>query len=619
MDRELLHLARDDGAARLVLGRLANRFRQMCGWERLCFARLDDYAAERIGWSGRQLEQLALVARRLACLPRTEAAFRSGSLSWSKVRLLTSIASASDEAGWLAVAAVTDVRTLTAVTANARAAMREQRSLTGAPSIGSTGSESASAEDDEENSEERVRVRVLCTRRAARKWAEIRRLAPRLAGRALAAWQVAELVAAEASSTKAPFEELWRHEPWRTLASNELDGGLQPPLPHGSPPDVAAGGVCSADRPSDDEAIGPSVVDSHEALKDIQPASPFEQELERLEELDVNELDAAMRRVRRDMQQRQSRLGVMLGQFLDLRLEVELGYACSSEYVRERLGMAERTARELIRVANAVQSRSPLLASAYADGKLSWLRALTLLPVVRTCNAAAWVERANEVTLRRLADEVDWVMGRVDLVPANAAAMPPPRDEKLIHEDERQLCASESRDEDLWGVTGRIHVSFVAPLSISSLFRSVMQGFAAPSEPRWKAIERMLEHVLAQWHSFPKHRNPVFARDGYRCTAPGCGSFTNLHDHHIVPRSLGGSDELSNRTTLCAWHHLRAVHGGLARLRGEAPDNLQWEMGIFEGRPPVMHLHGERYIDGPVHPDTTNVIAGEATGAAGEG
>ena len=45
------------------------------------------------------------------------------------------------------------------------------------------------------------------------------------------------------------------------------------------------------------------------------------------------------------------------------------------------------------------------------------------------------------------------------------------------------------------------------------------------------------------------------------CTAPGCTSYRNLHRHHIVFRSHRGSNQPSNLTTLCAWHHERGVHG----------------------------------------------------------
>ena len=62
----------------------------------------------------------------------------------------------------------------------------------------------------------------------------------------------------------------------------------------------------------------------------------------------------------------------------------------------------------------------------------------------------------------------------------------------------------------------------------------------------------------------------------------------NLHDHHIRYRSAGGDNALDNRTTLCAFHHLRGVHAGLLRCVGRAPDGLRWEMGIRPGGAPLM-------------------------------
>ena len=108
----------------------------------------------------------------------------------------------------------------------------------------------------------------------------------------------------------------------------------------------------------------------------------------------------------------------------------------------------------------------------------------------------------------------------------------------------------------------------------------------------------MLDHAIAVW-SEPESRvsraHRVFARDGWRCTVPGCSSFRNLHDHHIVFRSAGGSDELSNRTTLCAWHHLRGVHAGIVRCTGGAPGELRFELGLRPGRAPLaVYRSGDR-------------------------
>ncbi|MGE3798493.1 MAG: HNH endonuclease [Thermomicrobiales bacterium] len=53
-------------------------------------------------------------------------------------------------------------------------------------------------------------------------------------------------------------------------------------------------------------------------------------------------------------------------------------------------------------------------------------------------------------------------------------------------------------------------------------------------------------------------RRQILSRDNYRCTA--CGATSDLHVHHIAPRSEGGSHELSNLTTLCFACHER-LHG----------------------------------------------------------
>jgi hypothetical protein len=104
------------------------------------------------------------------------------------------------------------------------------------------------------------------------------------------------------------------------------------------------------------------------------------------------------------------------------------------------------------------------------------------------------------------------------------------------------------------------------------------------------ALVSMFDHFREVWDDDARRvpsSQAVFLRDGFRCTVPGCQSYRNLHDHHIVYRSQGGSDALWNRTTLCAWHHLRGVHGGLLRITGRAPGELRFEMGLRRGRRPL--------------------------------
>lgn len=63
-------------------------------------------------------------------------------------------------------------------------------------------------------------------------------------------------------------------------------------------------------------------------------------------------------------------------------------------------------------------------------------------------------------------------------------------------------------------------------------------------------------------------RRVVHARDGYRCTSCGCQVGRDADVHHLLPRSMGGTDELANLVTLCdgchAAHH-PMLAGGLAR------------------------------------------------------
>jgi hypothetical protein len=99
------------------------------------------------------------------------------------------------------------------------------------------------------------------------------------------------------------------------------------------------------------------------------------------------------------------------------------------------------------------------------------------------------------------------------------------------------------------------------------------------------ALEAMLDHALATWRPKKRTRRDylVFERYGWRCTAPGCSSYRNLHRHHIVFRSHQGSNVFSYLTAMCAWHHQRGVHGHVLRCTGVAPDGCASSWGCAPG------------------------------------
>ncbi len=115
-----------------------------------------------------------------------------------------------------------------------------------------------------------------------------------------------------------------------------------------------------------------------------------------------------------------------------------------------------------------------------------------------------------------------------------------------------------------------------------------------------EALGIMLEHVLRVWGALDekvRKAHQVFARDGWRCAVPGCSSMRNLHDHHIIFRSAGGSDDPSNRLTLCAFHHLRGVHAGIIDCKGTAPSSLRITLGVRADGPPLAtYASGDRLL-----------------------
>src|SRR5205085_2565241 len=146
IDPLLRRLARQEALCRRVLGRLAWPFLRRRAHVRLGFVRIDDYARERLGLSGRELQGLARVVQRLADLPDIDRAFADGALSWSHLRLLVAVATRETESAWLARAQRETVRGLDAAIAAARGA----------------------TPDPDENAvdgEPRMRFRLACPRR----------------------------------------------------------------------------------------------------------------------------------------------------------------------------------------------------------------------------------------------------------------------------------------------------------------------------------------------------------------------------------------------------------------------------------------------------------------------
>lgn len=171
-----------------------------------------------------------------------------------------------------------------------------------------------------------------------------------------------------------------------------------------------------------------------------------------------------------------------------------------------------------------------------------------------------------------------------------------------------------------------------APASVARDYLDALGAVRAMygrSMPAWWCLEVMILHVRRDWACAGQEARArtehyeIFARDGFRCTSPGCRSRRHLQAHHIRFRSDGGSDDPSNLTTLCAACHQFALHrAGTLRVYGRAPNRLVWERGRIEAspsgdapRPDRRALPWQRFL-GEFRRERSGA-AGEARGRAG--
>jgi len=223
------------------------------------------------------------------------------------------------------------------------------------------------------------------------------------------------------------------------------------------------------------------------------------------------------------------------------------GFDSFEHHCKERLGLAARTVEQRAALEKRLWQSAALREA--RDRGLSYekLRQLARLP---DAEIAGWVPRARTLTCIALRDAVD-------------------------ERDEAQMRAARKLRA---GVPER-----VAEL-LAAAFRAVraVEGCLLPDGA---CLVRVAGHFVETWRPHVKRSatrgQRIRARDRGRCQVPGC-SRAAVHAHHVDARAHGGGDHEANLVGLCAFHHLRAIHGGYMRVRGAAPDALVWTV---RGRP----------------------------------
>jgi hypothetical protein len=213
------------------------------------------------------------------------------------------------------------------------------------------------------------------------------------------------------------------------------------------------------------------------------------------------------------------------------------------QYCEERLGMARRTVLQRVALERSL-NRIPLLRQALREKSISYEKARLI--------ARHWkAGQVNEIhPLIAMAETMTCVELR----------------EALTDKAEEQMCA-------------RGDFMVTAPPDVLDLLKETFRMVRALAK---QAIS-LAAYFVEVWKAHVKERmtkqDPIFARDRHRCRVPGC-SRPAVHRHHIEFRSQGGSDDDSNRLSLCAAHHLFGIHESRMRVTGTAPDKLVWEFGL---------------------------------------
>jgi len=323
-------------------------------------------------------------------------------------------------------------------------------------------------------------------------------------------------------------------------------------------------GSASADASDDDPAVSTPVERVVEPLKEllqheleqwaslaqVQPIAAPESN----KSIDPRFLDSELRRLLGMRNGWDEVFGHLALVFTTMHGARRLDFRSFEQYCEERLGMAERTVAQRAALEKRLYEL-PALRQAMREGRVSYEKARLLSRHVDSATVGEGIDRAERMTciaLRRA----------------------------LEGKAEAQMCA-------------RHRAVAVVPRHVLGLlslaFQAVRKDAGKPLTPG-ECFWKMCEHFIEIWKPLLAEKmtpaKKAIARDGGLCTVPGCSRAAD-HGHHVEFRSQGGSDELKNRSGVCAGHHLHGVHMGWVRVEGEAPDGLRWELGVRAGLRPL--------------------------------
>lgn len=561
--------------------RVAKRLVALRAWVPFGFARVDDFARERLCRSGRWLRDLAALGEALESSPALTDALTGadGGRPIGQVAALAigRVAKAESVGAWVDLARRVPVRQFKAEARRAR----EADSAWPVRSDGSKDCENRALCEPQED--DRRQVWLIVPHPVKLAFEDTHRLHRAVCGRETGVASFVEALIGEAyAGPHPPRPEIVRLPPTRGWAALEAM-------------------VFRSTRQWEDldrevTAVVVTLGEAEEWIRQAGRGGPEELCLQ------LEALIALEDRLQKEL----ARLLALIGHE---RGWSKLQFAGMGHYAEQRLGISRTTVRDRVGLVRALE-RMPVVRRAYEAGTIGLEATLLIVRLLARTGPSdelqrTWVRRAEAATLKRMRDEVRVLKRTGSLQPLTdeqwhaSLRLAPGETSRRVQELGEESVGLRAQTTSLrLTLDESLAHDFVAAIEG---WRDALAGAADDDGtvagraarlfstrgrpvPQWVGLLAMLEDFTRTWDDpagMPKRAaDRIYIRDGWRCSAPGCTSRQNMESHHLQYRSQGGELKAeSNQTCACGFHHRMGEHGEFAECRGEAPLNIDWRLG----------------------------------------
>jgi hypothetical protein len=436
-------------------------------------------------------------------------------------------------------------------------------------------------------------------------------------------------------------QQRWKQqlECWRVEAEVRCEERVRAGL-RGSPSGTGTNSVCGLMSPPE-QTVSDAAATAALGLAALRGAT-------------ARQLDAVARRLSRALARQDLELSRALLRFHRADGWRRLGYATEAQYARERLGVSRSSLLSRRSLALRLEAL-PQVAEALGQALFGVEAAVQLVRIATPRTEGAWVERAQQRTIKHLREEVVAALTAVRL--SGEVDCLPPRDSELgaFQELERAVVSGGACQR-----RGRVASSAAPSSAVASSARSftAMGGSESNAESRrawqimlaslgqwleggvqlsaasgpasakrasagrvrlrlrvsrstycwWRGLEAQARRWLPRGMSWLKFLCLSFWQ-GWRQMLGADVAYGQIYlrdryrctspvcsrkdvtPHHLQFRSTGGSDDDANVAAVCTCCHLFGIHGGRIRAAGTA-QCIHWEFG--PPKEPCLIVHGRQ-------------------------